>query len=45
MCNNGCNNTLFWLIILLILFEGFGGNGLLGLGNGGCGGGCGCGCN
>ena len=47
MCNNGCGNNCFWIIILLILFCGCGNNGgLLGGNNGGCGCGCdnNCGC-
>lgn len=43
MCNNGfCGNNLVWIIILAILFCGWGNNGTGLLNNNGCG--CGCGC-
>ena len=42
MCNNNCGGNICWIIILLILFCGFGNNGLMGANNG-CG--CGCGCD
>ena len=41
MCNNGCGGNWCWIIILLILFCGCGGNGLVG-NNNGCGNSCGC---
>ena len=43
MCNNGCGNNCWWIIILILLFTcGCGGNGLFGGNNCGCDNNCGC---
>ena len=44
-CNNGCNNNTLWIIILIIILFGCGGNcgcGSCGGYSGGCNNNCGC---